>query len=113
MTIEIAAAYGITAAITMALGCMAAYNRRNGWQRDRHDIFTENLMTWAEVQGAWHAESRQAAPPKAAPEALPVQITAQLLLLQTALGMNTAMRCEPGTTERVQTARVREDRVTA
>lgn len=98
MTFEIAAAYGVVAAVTITLRWMAARNHRSGWQRERNDVFMENLMTWAAAQAVLHTPKTRAQTVVRSVAASP-GLTGQLLSLQTALNANAGMRCNPEVAE--------------
>ena len=104
MTFEIAATYGVVAAVTIVLRWMASRNRQSGWQRERNDLLLENLMTWAAAQVVMRKPQAQAQtvvrPVTAAPP--PVYLTGQLLSLQNALNTNAGMRCQPRTADTVE-----------
>ncbi len=99
MTFEIAAAYGVAGAVTILLRWMAARNRRSGWQRERNDVFLEDLMTWAEAGAALRGRPQPQAQPAVHSEIQPFDLTTQLLALQGALNTNAGARCEPKATE--------------
>ena len=98
MTFEIAAAYGVFAAVTIALRWMAARNHRSGWRRERNDVFMENLMTWAAAQAVLRTPKPQA-PTVVRSVTAPPSLTGQLLSLQNALNANAGMRCQPEVAE--------------